>query len=207
MEGTMGEIRGFAGNFAPKAWAYCEGQLISISQNSALFSLLGTTYGGDGRTTFALPDLRGRVPIQQGTGPGLSTYRLGQRGGQEIVTLTSNQMPSHTHSAIPATSGAQATITGTGTIKADSTAGTNNPDGKYPATVVDNNGDPLNAYGGTSDINMASGGVDITGTALITNIPPPTIANTGGGQYHENRQPYLTINWIICMIGLFPTRS
>lgn len=97
MEGTIGEIRLFAGNFAPRAWAFCDGQLISIAQNTALFSILGTTYGGDGRTTFALPDLRGRAPIHAGHGPGLSDYRLGQRSGAETVTLTVNQMPSHNH--------------------------------------------------------------------------------------------------------------
>jgi len=87
----------FAGNFAPRGWAFCNGQLLSISQNTALFSILGTTYGGDGRTTFGLPDLRGRVPIQPGQGPGLSNYVLGQKAGTENVTLTQNQLPSHNH--------------------------------------------------------------------------------------------------------------
>jgi microcystin-dependent protein len=98
MEGMIGEIRIFAGNFAPRSWAFCNGQLLAISSNSALFSILGTTYGGDGRTTFALPDLRGRSAIQHGNGPGLSDYRLGQRGGAENNTLTVNEMPNHTHS-------------------------------------------------------------------------------------------------------------
>ncbi len=94
----IGEIRMFGGTFAPRNWAFCEGQLLPISQNTALFSLLGTTYGGDGRTTFALPDLRGRAPIHHGQGAGLSNYTLGQRSGQETVTLTTNQLPSHNHS-------------------------------------------------------------------------------------------------------------
>ncbi|MEZ4771045.1 MAG: tail fiber protein [Caldilineales bacterium] len=98
-EPFVGEIRMFAGNFAPQGWAFCDGQLLAISENDALFSLLGTTYGGDGRTTFGLPDLRGRVPIHAGQGPGLSPRQLGSRGGQEMVTLTVNQLASHSHQA------------------------------------------------------------------------------------------------------------
>ena len=96
-EPYVGEIRMFAGNFAPRGWAFCDGQLLAVSQNDALFSLLGTIYGGDGRTTFGLPDLRGRIPIHAGEGPGLSPRRLGAKAGAEDVTLTVNQMPSHTH--------------------------------------------------------------------------------------------------------------
>lgn len=96
-EPFVGEIRMFAGNFAPRGWAFCDGQLLAVSQNDALFSLLGTIYGGDGRTTFGLPDLRGRIPIHAGHGPGLSNRRLGAKAGSENVTLTVNQMPSHTH--------------------------------------------------------------------------------------------------------------
>lgn len=97
-EPFLGEIIMFAGNFAPRGWALCDGQLLAISSNTALFSILGTTYGGDGRTTFALPDLRGRVPVHPGSGPGLTKRNLGQRGGSETNTLTSNQLPSHSHS-------------------------------------------------------------------------------------------------------------
>ena len=96
-EPFVGEVRMFAGNFAPRGWAFCDGQLLAVSQNDALFSLLGTIYGGDGRTTFGLPDLRGRIPIHPGSGPGLSPRRLGAKGGAENVTLTVNQLPSHTH--------------------------------------------------------------------------------------------------------------
>lgn len=96
-EPFVGEIRMFAGNFAPRGWAFCDGQLLAVSQNDALFSLLGTIYGGDGRTTFGLPDLRGRVPIHAGQGPGLNNRRLGARGGAENVTLTVNQLPGHSH--------------------------------------------------------------------------------------------------------------
>ena len=98
-EPFVGEIRMFAGNFAPRGWAFCDGQLLAVSQNDALFSLLGTIYGGDGRTTFGLPDMRGRIPIHAGHGPGLSERRLGAKGGAEQVTLTVNQMPSHGHPA------------------------------------------------------------------------------------------------------------
>ena len=96
-EPFVGEIRMFAGNFAPRNWAYCDGQLLAISQNDALFSLLGTVYGGDGRTTFGLPDMRGRIPVHAGSGPGLSTRKQGAKGGSEKVTLTANQLPSHRH--------------------------------------------------------------------------------------------------------------
>jgi microcystin-dependent protein len=96
-EPFVGEIRMFAGNFAPRGWAFCDGQLLAVSQNDALFSLLGTIYGGDGRTTFGLPDLRGRIPLHQGHGPGLSERRLGSKGGAEKETLTTNQLASHSH--------------------------------------------------------------------------------------------------------------
>jgi len=98
-EPFVGEIRMFAGNFAPRGWAFCDGQLLAVSQNDALFSLLGTVYGGDGRTTFGLPDLRGRIPLHAGSGPGLSQRRLGSKGGAEKVTLTVNQIPNHHHEA------------------------------------------------------------------------------------------------------------
>lgn len=105
-EPFVGEIRMFAGNFAPRGWAFCDGQLLAVSQNDALFSLLGTIYGGDGRTTFGLPDLRGRIPIHAGHGPGLSERRLGAKGGAEKVTLTTNQLPSHTHAMQASADGA-----------------------------------------------------------------------------------------------------
>jgi len=102
-EPFVGEIRMFAGNFAPRGWSFCDGQLIAVSQNDALFSLLGTIYGGDGQTTFGLPDMRGRVPIHKGHGPGLSERRLGQRAGAEDVTLTVNQIPGHNHDFVAVT--------------------------------------------------------------------------------------------------------
>ena len=107
-EPFVGEIRMFAGNFAPRGWAFCDGQLLAVSQNDALFSLLGTIYGGDGRTTFGLPDLRGRIPLHAGHGPGLSERRLGAKGGEEKVTLTVNQLPSHGHAINASTTAANA---------------------------------------------------------------------------------------------------
>jgi microcystin-dependent protein len=105
-EPFVGEIRMFAGNFAPRGWAFCDGQLLAVSQNDALFSLFGTIYGGDGRTTFGLPDLRGRIPIHAGHGPGLSERRLGAKMGEEKVTLTVNQLPSHNHEPMQASTNA-----------------------------------------------------------------------------------------------------
>ncbi len=149
MDQYIGQLMLFAGNFAPRGWAFCHGQLLSIAQNSALFSLLGTTYGGDGQTTFGVPDLRGRAPIGMGQGPGLSNITQGQQGGAAAVTLTTAQMPAHSH---PVTlTGAQVSIntTVTGTIKAGATAS-----GNFPATTVAVTGGevaiPVNTQGGFS---------------------------------------------------------
>ena len=120
-EPFVGEIRMFAGNFAPRGWAFCDGQLLAVSQNDALFSLFGTIYGGDGRTTFGLPDLRGRVPIHAGQGPGLSNRRLGAKSGAEKVTLTTNQLPSHTH-PVKGTNDAADAAEPAGKLPASSTA-------------------------------------------------------------------------------------
>jgi len=156
----------FAGNFAPRGWAFCNGQILSIAQNTALFSLLGTTYGGNGQTTFALPDLRGRAPLSAGQGPGLASYSLGEVGGVESVTLNSNQIPPHNH-AQPAASGQQTT---------------NRPNGAVPARG--------GVYASTAD------GALLDPTSL-----------TGGGQPHDNRSPYLALNYIIALEGIFPSRN
>lgn len=157
----------FGFNFAPRSWAFCDGQLLPISQNTALFSLLGTTYGGDGRTTFALPDLRGRVPLHEGTGPGLSSYLLGQKGGLENVTLTTAQIPAHTHSPQCSSD--------------DPNSGS--PANGFPAAV----GTPI--YSTTQNASMGA-----TGSA-------------GGSQSHENRPPYLALNFCIALQGIFPSRN
>jgi len=170
-EGFIGQIVMFAGNFAPRSWALCDGQLISISQNTALFSILGTTYGGDGETTFALPDLRGRVAIHKGQGPGLSNYTLGQRGGAETVTLTTQQMPSHNH----------------GIMGTNSNGDQETPGGAVPARKAR-----------ADDYKFAAPDV-----AMHASM----VANAGGGQSHPNIQPYLAVNYIIALFGVFPSQN
>jgi microcystin-dependent protein len=167
----LGQISMFAGNFAPRGWALCDGQLLAISSNTALFSLLGTTYGGDGRTTFALPDLRGRAPIHEGQGPGLSDKRLGQRGGAEQVILQVSNLPSHTHSLNASTATGTSNVP-TGNVHADT-------------SVFDKE------YATTANTAMS-------GTA---------IGNTGGNIPVSIVQPYLTINYIIALQGVFPSRN
>lgn len=139
MDPFLGEIRMFAGNFAPRGWATCDGQILPIAQNTALFSLLGTTYGGNGQTTFALPDLRGRVPVHVGQGPGLSPYSLGQSAGSENVTLTSGQMPGHTH-----------------TLNASSAGGdAGSPQNAVSAMVTDTQGNAFNGYTASPNTTMS----------------------------------------------------
>lgn len=151
-EPFVGEIRMFAGNFAPRGWAFCDGQLLAVSQNDALFSLLGTIYGGDGRTTFGLPDLRGRIPIHAGTGPGLSPRRLGAKGGAEKVTLTVNQLPSHSHQM------QASTATASETRPEGNVTGSNTPIDIYfentPSTVSMNANNVLNVGGSRSHTNL-----------------------------------------------------
>jgi microcystin-dependent protein len=180
MEGVLAVVTCFAADFAPRGWAFCSGQLLPISQNMALFSLLGTTFGGNGQTTFALPDMRGRTAISQGQGPGLSNYTLGEATGSETVTLTVNNMPSHTHNG-----------TALFTLQADSNPGGDPaPDFNYPANFA-------NAYAPapTPGINMQ----------------PPTytgaINAAGGGQPVPLLSPYLGMNYIICLQGIFPSRN
>lgn len=189
MEPLMGTVMLWAPNFAPRGWAFCSGQLMPIAQYSALFSLLGTTYGGDGRTTFALPDLRGRVPVGAGQSPGLSNQRLGEKGGAEQVTLTSAQMPSHTHAAKPnLTLSATSDIAGKSTPDADLIVG----------TAVDTNGVDVSCYSDSAaDTTLKANSV--TGTIAVS--------ETGGNRGHANMQPYLGLNYIIAIEGLFPSRS
>ena len=190
MEGTIGEIRMFAGNFAPRNWALCQGQLMSISQNTALFSILGTTYGGNGQTTFALPDLRGRAPIGQGQGPGLTNISLGEVSGTETVTLLTTQMPAHTHTAT-------ATVTGTETPGCFEDNGTtDSPAGAYPAISPSG---ANNYRTGTPDGAMGSSNISATATV--------TIGISGNSQPVPIRNPYLGMNYIICLFGIFPSRN
>lgn len=184
MEGTIGEIRMFAGNFAPKNWAFCQGQLLPISPNTALFSVLGTVYGGDGRSTFALPDLRGRVPIGPGQGPGLSNYVLGDMNGEEANTLTVNQMPSHNHQGVAKVSSGNAT----------QSAATNGASIATPGT-------------GSGRSFVATDGFNTSTPDVTLNAESVTTANTGGNQPVNNIQPYLSTYYIICMVGIYPSRD
>lgn len=171
----IGQIVMFGGNFAPRNWATCDGQLLLISQNSALFSILGTVYGGDGRTTFGLPDLRGRLPIHEGSGPGLTPRALGSPGGAEKVGLTEAHLPSHNHPLQGSTD--QAT-------EADPAASGGN---KVPAQAE------LNIYTDSApDTAMAANAIG---------------ASVGGGQEHLNLMPFQVVNFIIALVGTFPSRN
>ena len=185
-EPFIGEIVMFAGNFAPRGWAFCQGQLLSIAQNTALFSILGTTYGGNGQTTFALPDLRGRTPIGQGQGPGLSSVTLGEVSGVENITLLTTQMPIHTH---PVAIGTLALAAKNGA------ANSQTPVGAIPA--IEAAGVTATYSTAAADAAMAAGA--ITGA--------PTISPAGGGQPVSIRNPYLVLNFIIAIEGIFPSRN
>jgi microcystin-dependent protein len=171
----IGEIRLFAGNFAPRGWAFCEGQMLSIAQNTALFSILGTTYGGDGRTTFTLPDLRGRVPLHPGQGPGLSSYSLGESGGVQSINLQQNQLP----------------------LIAPSLKASNE---------LANTDDPTNAILAKPNPNKKLM-IYRTGSTPNVALNPASAGTIGGGQPIDNRQPYLGLNYIICLQGIYPSRN
>lgn len=176
----IGEVRMFGGNFAPVNWALCNGQIMSIAQNSALFALIGTTYGGDGITTFALPDLQGRLPISEGTGPGLSPRTLGEKSGTESVTLSLMQLPLHSHSLSVSSSDSNAHTPANNLLPGKLTAPTT-PTSFYaiPGTV------PLNMF------PMAAA----------------SISNDGANQPHSNLMPSLCVSFIIALQGIFPSRN
>ncbi|MEK6281960.1 MAG: tail fiber protein [Acidobacteriota bacterium] len=164
----VGEIRMFAGNFAPSGWMFCEGQLLPISENETLFNLIGTTYGGDGQSTFALPDLRGRLPIHQGNG-----FILAETGGAEEITLTVPQIPAHSHPLVASTANASSTDSA-GNVGARVTVA-----GVFP-------------YGTDNPLQP---------------IAPQAVSPVGGSQPHTNFQPYLCINFIISLFGIFPSAT
>ncbi len=172
-EPFVGEIKMFGGNFAPRGWAFCDGQLLTISSNDALFSLLGTTYGGDGRTSFGLPDLRGRLPIHAGTGPGLAPRRLGDKGGEENNTLAIANFPTHSH--------APQAIADTGTSSSPQDA------------VWAMSGELFYTTGTGDDGNMAS-------DALLP-------SGGGSGQSHANLMPALAVNFIVALVGVYPSQN
>ncbi|WP_028544640.1 phage tail protein [Paenibacillus taiwanensis] len=172
MDPFVGEIRIFAGNFAPVGWALCNGQLLNIRSYSALYAILGTTYGGDGKNTFALPNMQGKAPIHQGAGPALSEYPLGSTGGSETVTLLETEIPSHTHTP-QFTKGA-------------------NQELPSPNLWAESSKKPRpNLYQSTADVSMS----------------PYAVQPAGGSQSHNNMQPYLVMNYIIALEGVFPPRS
>lgn len=176
-EPFIGEIKLFAGNFAPRGWAFCNGQLINISQSTALFSLLGNYYGGDGRSTFALPNLQGRLPVQQGQGAGLSQWTLGQQTGSADVTLLQSEMPSHSHDLVAST-----------------VAGTQNG----------SSGQMMSAgtLGGRPPTNANFYSVNSPAQPMVLN----ELGFNGGDQPHNNMMPYLALNYIIALAGVFPPR-
>src|SRR5262245_21523122 len=169
-EPFLGQLMVTAATFCPRGWAAANGQILPISQNTALFSLLGTTYGGDGNTTFALPDLRGRTAINTGQGPGLSNYTLGETGGTEVHTLTTNEMPAHTHQAY-----------GSNAI----------PIGLNPGNLEVATQDRVRMY--------APPGAEVA-------MAPQAIGITGGNQPFDIRSPFLTLQWCIALVGIYPSR-
>lgn len=180
MEPFLGQVQLFGFNFAPRGWAKCDGQLLAISQYQALFSLLGTMYGGDGRTTFALPDFRGRVPVGVGQGPGMANnWQIGQKGGTEQNVLTSGHMPSHSH-----------TFSGTVTVPVSAEdADQDEAAGKYLANGT--------FYHNAADAQYGAGPISVAGT----------IANSGNSQAINNIQPSLGMTYCIALTGIFPSRN
>jgi microcystin-dependent protein len=176
----VAEIRIFPFNFAPTGWAFCNGQLLPISQNTALFSLLGTTYGGDGKSTFALPNLQGNAPLQQGQGPGLSLYDLGEETGSQTETLLNTELPAHQHNFF-VTSAQGNSESANGNQLGVGTSGTKAQN--YVANLYSTSG---------------------PGNAIMS---PQALSLTGGSQPHNNMMPFLTLNFCIAMQGIFPPRS
>ena len=189
-EPFIGEVRLFGFNYAPRSWAVCQGQSMPITQYTTLFALISTTYGGDGRTNFNLPDLRGRVPVGFGHGPGLMyTYSQGQIGGYEQTTLSIANMPTHSHDATSQLSSQQPA--------SNATADQPTPNGNVPAASAYGR-DPVNSYATTSDNSTLQAGT-VSGTI--------TIGSTGNGQSFNNLQPFLVMNYCIALDGLWPSRN
>lgn len=192
MEGTIGEIKVFAGNYAPANWAFCEGQVLAIADHQNLYSVVGAAYGGNGVATFALPDLRGRVVVGTGTGVGLTPVMLGEAGGAETVALQTAQLPAHTHEATFTQS------SGTSSMPASSSAGnTDDPAGHVLAQP--GSGTPNIYSDAAADSHLQAGTTAVEGTVAVS--------NTGSGAAHLNMQPFLGIHWIICISGAYPQRT
>lgn len=191
-EAYIGEVRLFAGNFEPRNWAFCHGQLIAIRQNTALFSILGTTYGGDGRVTFGLPDFRDYVGIGVGNGLGLSARVLGEKGGQENVTLLTHEIPSHTHETV---------LTGQPKLKVSSSPATQTA--PITGSSIAQPGFLVNgSFAPTMGVNLEEPAVE-----LNANIDMKLRTQASGGSIpHNNMQPYIGMNYVICLYGIFPPR-
>jgi microcystin-dependent protein len=181
-EPFIGEVKLLGFYFAPKGYMTCQGQILSIAQNTALFSLIGTTYGGNGQTTFALPDLQGRMPIGQGQGPGLPSYQMGEVGGMPTTTIISANMPPHVHTL----NSARVQI-----MASTANAGEQSPDGTYPATTG------TAAYSDSPTANTFTGGTVVSGTTDVT----------GSGMPINIMNPYLCMNYSIAVQGIFPSRN
>lgn len=194
MEAFLSFIALWPLKWAPEHWALCWGQKVSIGDNPSLYSLIGTTYGGDGRTNFALPDFRGRIPLGYGSGPGLTSNQLGWFGGVEQVYLDQTQLPAHKHTASLSSFDIK--------FKASATAGTESIPGSNNATTFGATKDGRNA--GDSLYNSDTPSVDMSG--IVINSGSIEVQNTGQNKYHENRQPYLVTNYIMCLQGIYPTR-
>jgi len=195
MEGTISEIRLFAGNFAPKYWASCNGQLLSIASNSALFSLLGTTFGGNGVQTFGLPNMQGRTAVGSGNASSGSSYVLGQMSGTNTVTLLSSNLPQHNHPTTIANPTIQVKVS-------SANANQNLPsDGSSIAAANLTGRVPTPASGfnnATPDVTLSAGSLSLAPTAFGV---------SGSSMPHNNMQPYLGLNYIICMFGIYPSRN
>jgi microcystin-dependent protein len=187
----IGEIKMVGFTFAPRSWANCDGQLLPISQNTALFSLLGTTYGGDGRTTFALPDLRGRVPMHTGQGAGLTNRPMGQRSGAEAVALTAGNLPAHDHDA--------GSLAATTTVTVRGSSGDADATSPSSAALAVTREDTYLAA--TPDVDLAAG------SATATTGLAGSTGQTGSGQSVDNMQPYQVVRFVIALQGIFPSRS
>ncbi|MGO4123456.1 phage tail protein [Inquilinus sp. YAF38] len=196
MESYLATIMGWAPNFAPRGWAFCGGQILSIAQNTALFSLLGTTYGGNGQTTFALPNLFSRLPIGAGNGPGQPTYELGEVGGTPNTTLTINNMPAHAHDGSALTAVEKVATTSANTTMTTAAANT--------ILGVPNFTDP--STGGPVEVNTFAAGSANPSVNLNLPVSGQT-GPSGGSQPFSIMPPYLAINWVIALEGIFPPRS
>ncbi len=213
MEGYVGEIRYFAGNFEPMNWAFCRAQVITIQSNTALFSILGTYYGGNGTTTFGLPDLQGRVAIGTGAGPGLTPRYVGDKSGTENVSISLLNLPAHTHTAVftPSVSGATitATLSVSSKVATDSVIGTNGSNTLGTTNVTDGSGIPANVqtYAADAAPTVSLSGLTVSASGGSATTGTVTTAITGTGGAISNMQPFLGLNPIICLRGYFPARN